>query len=97
MKSTISIEKDRIKLKGDNYRIIVPLDLKEEKPLLEPFDEYVDIWRLYQVIQSNEDSANPSKQGDLHFGTPISIGQNSKQNLMNGKLKSMNLELEIGK
>jgi hypothetical protein len=32
MKETISIEKDRIKLKGNGRRIIIPLYLEEGKP-----------------------------------------------------------------
>jgi len=35
MKENISLEKYRIKLKGDGRKIIIPLDLKEGKPWIE--------------------------------------------------------------
>ena len=35
MKTTISLERDRIKLKGSGRKIIIPLDPKEGKPWME--------------------------------------------------------------
>lgn len=39
MKATISLKKDRIKLKGNNEKIIIPLDTQEGKTWVEPYDE----------------------------------------------------------
>jgi hypothetical protein len=39
MKSTISLEGDRIKLKGSGRKIIIPPDLKEGKPWVETWNE----------------------------------------------------------
>ena len=38
MKANISLEKDRIKLKGQGKNIIIPLDHKEGKPWEELYD-----------------------------------------------------------
>jgi hypothetical protein len=39
MKANISLERDRIKLKGSGRKIIIPLDPKEGKPWVETWDE----------------------------------------------------------
>jgi hypothetical protein len=39
MKDTISLERDRIKLKGSSRKNIIPLDPKKGKPWLETWDE----------------------------------------------------------
>ena len=39
MKAMISLERDRIKLKGSRRKIIIPLDPKEGKPWVETWDE----------------------------------------------------------
>jgi hypothetical protein len=39
MKENISLENDRIKLKGNGRKIIIPLDLSEWKPWSESLDE----------------------------------------------------------
>jgi hypothetical protein len=39
MKETISLERDRIKLKGSGRKIIILLDLKEGKPWMDSWDE----------------------------------------------------------
>jgi hypothetical protein len=40
MKATISLERDRIKLKGSSRNVIIPLNSKEGKPWVETWDEY---------------------------------------------------------
>jgi hypothetical protein len=47
MKETISLERDRIKLKGSGRKIIIPLYLKEGKPCMESWDEYQESICLY--------------------------------------------------
>jgi len=50
MRAMISLERDRIKLKGSGRKIIIPLDPKEGKPWVETWDEAHESRRLYQVI-----------------------------------------------
>ena len=60
MKSNISIEKDRIKLKGQGKKIIIPLDPKEGGSWEEPHDLEARVRKLYQVRQSNLDMVEPN-------------------------------------
>ena len=73
MKANISLEKDRIKLKG---HIIIPLDPKEGAPWEEPDDSEAKVSKLYKVIQSNLDTVEPNKHGELDIGSSTSIGHN---------------------
>ena len=50
MKANISLEKDRIKLKGQGKKIINPLDPKEGTPWEEPNDIEEKVRLLYKVI-----------------------------------------------
>jgi hypothetical protein len=50
MKENISLEKDRIKLKGNGRKIIIPLDPNEGKPGSESLDEYQKTICLYQIF-----------------------------------------------
>lgn len=63
LKASISLEKGRIKIKGKGKRVIIPLDPVKGRPWEEPDDDDVDAWRLYQVIQSNEDTIEPNVNG----------------------------------
>ena len=80
MKSSISLDKERIKLKGNGQKVIVPIHASHGEPWTEPIDEEVDIRQLYQ-IQNNEDYTEPNTYGDLHLGNQDSIGYNSDANL----------------
>ena len=53
MKANISLEKDRIKLKGQGKDIIIPLDPKEGAPWEEADDLEARVRLLYQVMQSS--------------------------------------------
>lgn len=50
MKENISLEKDRIKLKGQGKKIIIPLDPKEGTPWEELDDIEEKVIQLYKVI-----------------------------------------------
>ena len=43
MKASISLDKERIKLKGNWQKVIVPIHLSEGEPWTEPIDEEVDV------------------------------------------------------
>ena len=88
MKASISLEKDRIKIKGKGKRVIIPLDPAQGKAWEEVDDTNVDARRLYQVIQSNEDTMEPTKDGQLHFGSPLSVGYNSDTELYNWEIEN---------
>ena len=49
MKSSISLDKERIKLKGNGQKFIVPIHPFQGEPWTEPIDEEVDIRQLYQI------------------------------------------------
>ena len=87
MKANISLEKDRIKIKGQGKKIIIPLDPKEGTPWEEPDDIEDKVRQLYKVIQSNYDLVEPNNQGELDLGSPTSIGQNSDADLYNWQLE----------
>ena len=70
MKENISLEKDRIKLKGQGKKIIIPLDPKEGKPWEEPNDSEDKARYLYKIIQGNLDFFKPNDQGELNIGSP---------------------------
>ena len=81
MKANISLDKDKIKLKGQGKKIIIPLDRKEATPWVEPDDSEDNIRQLYKIIQSNLDSIEPNDQGELDIGSLTSIGRNSDTDL----------------
>ena len=43
MKALISLDKERIKLKGNGQKVIVPIHPYQGEPWIEPIDEEVDI------------------------------------------------------
>ena len=76
MKVSISLEKDRIKLKGDGKKVIVSIYPSHEKPWKEPIENEGDIRRLYQIMENHEDSIEPNEYGEIHLGSPMSVRQN---------------------
>ena len=87
MKANISLEKDRIKLKGQGKKIIIPLDPKEGTPWEEPDDTEDKFRQLYKFIQSNYDLVEPNDQGELDLGSPTSIDRNSDADLYDWQLE----------
>ena len=65
VKANISLEKDRIKIKGQGKKVIIPLDSKEGAPWEELDDSEAKVRQLYKIIQSNLDSVEPNDQGEL--------------------------------
>src|SRR5882762_2121840 len=49
MKASISLDKERIELKGNGKKIIVPIHPSQGKPWIEPIDEDADIQTLCQI------------------------------------------------
>ena len=67
MKASISLDKERIKLKGKGQKVIVPIHPSQGEPWNEPIDEEVDIRQLYQ-IQNNANYTEPNIYRELHLG-----------------------------
>jgi hypothetical protein len=88
MRATISLERDRIKLKGSSRKIIIPLDPKEGKPWVETWDETHETQRLYQVMNEQKDNVEPNSEGEILVGSPLSIGQNSNTKLYNWQMEN---------
>lgn len=65
MKATISLEKDKIKLKGNGKKIIIPLDLHEGKPWVEAYEEELETRRLYQVLHEHQDNVEPNPFSEI--------------------------------
>ena len=59
MKASISLDKDRIKLKVNEKKVIVPIHPSQGEPWTKPVYEEVDVQKLYE-IQNNEDYAEPN-------------------------------------
>ena len=87
MKANISLEKDRIKLKGKGKKVIIPLDPKEGAPWEEPDDSEAKVRQLYRIIQSNLDTVEPNEQGELETGSLTSIRCNSDSDLYDWELE----------
>ena len=75
MKASISLDKERIKLKGNRQKVIVPIHPSQGEPWTKPTDEEVDIRQLYK-IQNNEDYTEPNVYKELHLGNQDSVGYN---------------------
>ena len=43
MKASISLDKERIKLKGNGQKVIVPIHTSQGEPWTKPIDEEVDV------------------------------------------------------
>ena len=83
MKASISLDKQRIKLKGNGQKFIVPIHPSQG----EPIDEEIDIRQLYQ-IQNNEDYTEPNVYGELHLGNQDSVGYNSDTELYDWEVEN---------
>lgn len=88
MKANISLEKDRVKLKGNGRKIIIPLDPSERKPWSEPLDEDHEVRCLYQIINEQRDYIEPNAQGEILAESPLSIGHNSNLDLYNWQIEN---------
>ena len=73
MKTSISLDKERIKLKGNGQKVIVPIHPSQGEPWTEPIDEEVDVRQLYQ-IHNNTDYTEPNIHGELYLGNQDTIG-----------------------
>ena len=87
MKASISLDKERIKLKGNEQKVIVCIHPSQGEPWTEPIDEEVDIRQLYK-IQNNEDYTEPNVYGELHLGNQDSVGYNSDTELYDWEFKN---------
>ena len=87
MKVSISLDKDRIKLKGNGQKVIVPIHPSQGEPWTKPIDEELDIRQLYQ-IQNNADYTEPNIYGELHLGNQDSVGYNSDAELYDWEIEN---------
>ena len=87
MKANISLEKDRIKLKGQGKKVIVPLDPKEGAQWEESDDSEAKVRQLYKLIQRSINTVKPNDQGELNIGSLISVKCNSDSNLYDWELE----------
>lgn len=62
MRVKISLDNDRLKIKGKRKKIIIPLDPKQGRMWEKPNDDDADICQLYQVIHHNEDTIKPNRK-----------------------------------
>ena len=88
MRANISLDKDRLKIKGKGKKVIIPLDPNQGWPWEETNDDDAEIRRLYQVIHHNEDTVEPNEKGEIYLGSPMSVRK---------KLGLWTIQLEIGK
>ena len=87
MKASISLDKERIKLKGNGEKVIVPIHPSQGEPWTEPIDDEVDIWELYH-IQNNADYIEPNIHGEIHLGNQDSVGYNSDAELYDWEIEN---------
>lgn len=73
MKATFSLERGSIKFKGNNRKIVIPLDPRERNPWIEPIDNEVETNFLYQIMQEDKDKVEPNIIREIHTRSPISI------------------------
>lgn len=83
----MSLEKARIKLKGQGKKVIIPLDPKEGAPWQESDDLEAKVRQLYKIIQSNLDLVEPNDQGELDIGLLTSVERNSDFDLYDWKIE----------
>ena len=91
MKASISLDKERIKLKGNGQKFIVPIHPSQGKHCIEPMHEEVNIRQLYQ-IQNNEDYTKPNVYGELHLGNQDSVAYNSDAELYDWEVENYETE-----
>jgi len=83
MKAIISLERDRIKLKGSGRNIIIPMDPKEGKPWMESWDEDQEARCLYQINNEQKYYIEPITEGEILRESPMSVRHNSDSALYN--------------
>jgi hypothetical protein len=88
MKATISLERDKIKLKGSGRKIIIPLDPKEGKPWMESWDEDQEARCLYHINNEQKYYTEPTAEGEILRESPMSVGHNSYSALYNWKIEN---------
>ena len=62
MKALILLDNERIELKGNGQKIIVPIHPSQGEPWTEPIDEEVDVRKIYK-IHNKEDYIEPNIYG----------------------------------
>ena len=67
MKASKSLDQERIKLKENGKKVVIPIHPSQGEPWTEPITEEVNIRQLYQ-IHNNEDYTEPNNYGELHLG-----------------------------
>ena len=87
MKALISLDKERIKLKGNGKKFIVPFHPSQGEPWTKRIDEEVDIRQLYH-IQNNEDYTEPNIYGELYLGNQDSVGYNPDAELYDWEVQN---------
>jgi hypothetical protein len=88
MKENISLEKNRIKLKGDGRKIIIPLDQKVGKPWTESWDEDQESRCLYKIKKEQRDYVEPTAQEEILREYPMLVGDNSDSTLYKWQIKN---------
>jgi hypothetical protein len=88
MKANIFLEKEKIKLKGNGRKTIIPLDPNEGKPWSESLDEDHEVRCLYQIINEQIDYVKPNTQGEILAESPLSVRHNSDSVLYNWQIKN---------
>ena len=87
MKASISLDKERIKLKGNGKKVIVPIHPSQVEPWIEPIDEEFDVRQLYQ-IHNNTYYTKPNNHEELHLGNQDSVGYNSDAELYDWEIEN---------
>ena len=87
MKASISLDKEWIKLKGNEKKVIVRIHPSQGEPWTEPIDEEFNVRQLYK-IQNDEYYIEPNIYGELHSAII------SMWNYMTGIWKIMKLKQE---
>ena len=88
MKANIYLDKDKLKNKEKSKHVNIPLPPRESQPWEEPNENGMDVWRIYQIMQNNEDTIKQNINGEIHLGSPMSIGHNSDSKLYNWKIEN---------
>ena len=87
MKASISLDNERIKLKGNGQKVIVPIHPSQGESWTKPIDEEVDVRQLYQ-IHNDADYIEPNIHRELHIGNKDSVGYNSDAELYDWEIEN---------
>ena len=68
MNTSISLKKERIKLKGEGKKVIVLINPSQGKPWADLDEIDDDIRQIYIIVQHNEYTVEPNNYGELHLG-----------------------------